>query len=381
MQPFPTATASPPHAKSKYCCTLCDYQRPFKNQSDWKKHEREHDTTYVCMLKGPREATPQGAQCAFCGILDPHDDHLLKHKAQACLHGPPESFFSKRRHDMVNHLGKIHGIFPKSQGEAIAVKWKYTVKKQAWSCGFCVNTFVTFNGRLSHIATQHFENGETIDKWDATKVIQGLLRQSGMTKAWQDKLASLPAWEVPDIVWEKDAIIDLQHNLEVGPRDNKSAVGLAEAAYIACRLNWGMEKQRAMAVTDTEPDVTFAMTAFPPKPFQARMAFLPGFGFNLKMSEPIVQGFDEGLSKVTATQSHPSMNYGYSSAPILDPTKAKNTGLASSPFIFQQTQSVTEHHDTENDGYGDPGNDMEESQVWLGSPESIHETEFDELFT
>ena len=368
MQPFPTATASPPQAKSKYCCTLCDYQRPFKNQSDWKKHEREHDTTYVCMLKGAREATPQGSQCAFYGILDPHDDHLLKHNAQACLHGPPESFSSKRRHDMVNHLGKIHGIFPKSQGEAIAVKWKYTVKKQAWSCGFCVNTFVTFSDRLSHIATQHFENGQTIDEWDATNVIQGLLRQSGMTKAWQDKLASLPAWEVPDIVWEKDAIIDLQHHLEVGPRDNKSAVGLAEAAYIACRLNWGMEKQRVMAVTD----MTFATTAFPPKPFQARMACSPGFGFNLKKSEPIVQGFDESLSEVTATQSCPSLNYGYSSATILDPTKAKNTGLASPPFIFQQTQSVTEHHDTENDGYGDPGNDM---------AGSFRETEFDELFT
>ncbi len=141
---------------------------------------------------------------------------------------------------MVNHLGKTHGIHTKSQGEAIALKWKYTVKKQAWSCGFCVNTFVTFNDRLSHIATEHFERGQTMDDWDATKVIQGLLQQSSMTQAWAEKLASLPAWEIPDIIWERNAIVDLQHDLEVGPNEEKSAVNLADAAYVACRMNWGM---------------------------------------------------------------------------------------------------------------------------------------------
>ena len=141
---------------------------------------------------------------------------------------------------MVNHLGKIHMIHPKSQGEAIAVKWKYTVKKQAWSCGFCGNAFVDFNDRLTHIATQHFERGQTVDDWDATKVIQGLLQQSSMTQAWAEKLASLPAWEVPDIIWERNAIVDLQHDLEVGPNEEKSAVNLADEAYVACRMNWGM---------------------------------------------------------------------------------------------------------------------------------------------
>ena len=238
--PFPASAIPAPQAKPKYCCTLCGYDRPFKNQSDWKKHEREHDTKYICMLKGQRETTPQGVQCAFCGVLNPPDDHLLQHNPQPCLPGPPQSFSTQRRYELVNHLGKIHGINLKPQGEAIAIKWKFTVEKQAWSCGFCGNTFITFNDRLSHIATQHFERGQSIDEWDVTKVIQGLLQQSGMTKAWGEKVASLPDWEVPDIIWERDAIMNLQHDLEVGPNDEMSAVDLAEAAYIACRMNWGL---------------------------------------------------------------------------------------------------------------------------------------------
>ena len=45
------------------------------------------------------------------------------------------------------------------------------------------------------------------------------------------------------MVWEKDDIIGLQHDLEVGPNYNKSAAELAEAAYVACRLNWSVERQ------------------------------------------------------------------------------------------------------------------------------------------
>ena len=328
MEPVPTATATPSQTRPKYCCTLCDFFRPFKNQSDWRKHEREHDTRYICMLRGPREATPQGAQCAFCGILYPHDDHLLEHNAQVCLKGQPQSFSSKRRHEMVSHLGKIHGIHLKSQGEAIAVKWKYTLEKQAWSCGFCVKVFVNFNDRLSHIATQHFERGQIIDDWDATKVIQGLLQQSGMTKAWDEKLASLPAWEVPDIIWEKDAIIALQHDLEVGPNDEKSAEDLAEAAYIACRMNWGMEVQPAMAVAEAKSDEKVATTAFLPNQCQVPMAAAPYFCLNHNHTPSAGQEFNHVFSGVPANQTMPLVNYGYSNSSSADLNDTNDIDLA-----------------------------------------------------
>ena len=225
------------------------------------------------MLGGSKEATPQGIQCAFCGILDPDDAHLFGHNAQACPPGSSEAFSTKRRYELVSHLRVKHGITITSQGEAIAGKWKYTARKQAWSCCFCVNAFASFNERLIHIATRHYEHGQAIGEWDATNVIQGLLQQPGMIKAWEEKLASLPPWEVLDIIWERDAIKDLQHLLEVGPSEETTAEFLVDAAYSACRLNWGMESKRPRAVI--EPEVNGTNDGTFPSPTTSPPMFVP----------------------------------------------------------------------------------------------------------
>lgn len=309
---------------------------------------------------GPREATPQGAQCAFCGISNPHDDHFLEHNAQACLQGPSGTFSSKRRHDMVNHLGRIHSIYPKSRGEAIAVKWKYTVDKQAWSCGFCCNVFVTFSDRLNHIAAQHFERGQTIVEWNATKVIQGLLQQPGMVNAWKEKLASLPAWEIPDIIWERNAIIDLQHDLEVGPNDKRSAADLAEATYIACQLNWGMETQASMALAEVISNETFVAPWGSAHQSQTPLVSAPEVGSNHYQSLSSVQEFNEVSHSGPAMHATPLESYGYSSTPMDDLNNSNNIGLPLSPFCSRQTQSIMNHRVDDNNGHGDDGNAKEE---------------------
>ena len=178
---------------------------------------------------------------------------------------------------MVTHLRVKHGINITSQGEAIAGKWKNTVDKQAWSCCFCVNVFASFNERLGHIAIEHYEHGQAIEEWDATNVIQGLLQQPGMIKAWEEKPTSLPPWEVSDIIWERDAIKDLQHLLEVGPSEDKTAESLVDAAYSACRLNWGMESKRLRAVVEPEADGTNDGTLFPSSPLPAPKTSPPMF--------------------------------------------------------------------------------------------------------
>ena len=244
---------------------------------------------------------------------------------------------------MVNHLSKIHGIHVKSQGEAIAVKWKHTVEKQAWSCGFCVITFVTFHDRLSHIANQHFERGQTIDEWDTTNVIQGLLQQSGLTKAWEEKLASLPTWEVEDMIWERGAVIDLQHDLEVGPNNGKSAVELVEAAYVACRLNWGMETQRAIAPAEANYGETLVSTQSSPNPFQASLASAPGFDLDDHQSLPAIQEFNRVPTVGLAIHATASLDYSYSSASTDSSNDSNNTGQAPSSFYPQQTELVNIH--------------------------------------
>ena len=315
-QPSPPSTTTPRQAKLKFYCTLCDRVRPFKNESDWRKHEKEHDTDYVCMLGGPKEATSQGIQCAFCGIQDPNDAHLFGHNAQACSPGSPglqEGFSTKRRYEMVGHLRAKHGIDTASQGEAIAGKWKHTVKKQAWSCCFCVNVFASFNERLSHIASKHYDHGHTIDEWDATNVIQGLLQQPGVIKAWEEKLTSLPPWEVTDIIWERDAIKDLQQGLEVGPSDETTAVVLVEAAYNARRVNWGMESEGPRAVTAPEVDGTNNTTLLSssrlPSPTTS-----PNMSVSNQNQPPSIFRIPNGLfANDLVNQDNPQVDHTYSS--------------------------------------------------------------------
>ncbi len=325
------------------------------------------------MLKGPREATPQGIQCAFCGILNPVDGHLLEHNAQACLQGPPASYSSKRRHELVNHLSKIHSIHIKSQGEAIAMKWKHTVEKQAWSCGFCGFTFITFNDRLSHIATQHFERGQTIGEWSSTRVIQGLLRQTGMIKAWEEKLASLATCEAEDIIWEKDHITGLQHELEVGPNDDKSAVDLAEAAHIA-------STKRSMAGTGENSNETSVATSFTPDQSHPPLASAFETDSHLYQSLSVVQDFNESSTTDPAIQATSTLGYSYYNAPTATLDENNNGGLAASLFSSPRTQSTTTHWANHDNANGDLEDDEQGNGVWPRSPEAIGGTDFDTLY-
>ena len=187
------------------------------------------------MLGGPLEETEGGFKCILCGDLNPSEKHVSEHNIRICGQGVLGSFSCKRRTELVQHLKRCHDVQGKAQGEAIADKWKETTKKQAWSCGFCIHLTHTFADRLKHIAT-HFERGQTLDEWDTTKVIEGLLLQPGMVNVWKKQLAaSSLGCEPPGIIWEKQLVQDLQRDLEVGPSDTKHAVALAKAAYGALR--------------------------------------------------------------------------------------------------------------------------------------------------
>lgn len=192
------------------------------------------------MLRGPLEETEGGFKCTLCGDSNPSKDHLSAHKIQKCGQEVPGSYIRKRRTDLVRHLMDHHDVPGKAQGEAIADKCKKTTNKKAWSCGFCGLLVYTFGDRLKHIAT-HFERGQTIDEWDTTKVMEGLLSQPGMISVWQRQLAASPmSWGSSDFIWKKDVVINLQGDLEVGPANTEHAVALAKAAYEARQPDRGL---------------------------------------------------------------------------------------------------------------------------------------------
>ena len=182
---------------NRFWCTTCEDRRSFKSKSDWRKHEKGHVDVYVCKLCGPALVS------------------------------------CKRRADLVKHLRNYHEVENKAQGEGIADTWKETTNKQAWSCGFCVYLFHTFGDRLQHIA-KHFEDGQTLNEWDITKVIEGLLKQPGLTNIWRMPLE----WKLLDTPWKKDAVKQLQHDLELGPSDPSHAQALVQAVYNARQSDW-----------------------------------------------------------------------------------------------------------------------------------------------
>ena len=135
---------------------------------------------------------------------------------------------------MVEHLYKAHHV---KTTTLLVQKWKDRMKRQVWSCGFCVTAFDIFEIRVNHIAW-HFEQGRTIDEWDTTKVIQGLLQQPGVIEAWKELAASQLVGEVDCCCWKKYAIKALRRDLEVGPNPKKTARDLAEAAFAASEVNY-----------------------------------------------------------------------------------------------------------------------------------------------
>lgn len=194
----------------------------------------------MCMHRGMLEPTDHGFKCAFCGIIGPDNSHFECHNVYECESQDGDRFSCKRRCDMVNHLDRVHGISDRTQGEAVATTWKYGSTKQAWACGFCFSTFLTFSERLKHIQA-HYEYGMTLEDWDRSKVIQGLLEQPALKELWKAKIATIsPGTQTWSLVWKNLDWKDLQRKLEESPlADGDNAEALVDAAFTAYLSQFG----------------------------------------------------------------------------------------------------------------------------------------------
>ena len=73
----------------------------------------------------------------------------------------------------------------------------------------------------------------TLDDWDSSKVIQGLLEQPALKEVWKAKVVTLmPGAETWSFVWKNPDLKDLQRKLEEGPlADGDNAEALVDAAF------------------------------------------------------------------------------------------------------------------------------------------------------
>lgn len=266
IEPFPINFAHQPQNTSGigikqpllYHCTVCKEPRSYKNDSDWKKHEKEHEFDYTCTPDGGRGKTPTGTKCVICGTLEPDEQHALEHNTAQTCH-----YTCKRRDHMTKHLTKCHGVLDSAQARALAKAWLRASGRRFWSCGLCVcdKPFTNLQERLRHIDLEHFRKHHSIQDWDATKVILGLLRQPDVSEAWKAQLTKYPGWEHVEVKWEASNLGDLQFKLEMGASDKQSARALAEAAYNVCVirtsdvwnlfLGWAGDHEKSTWLSDT----------------------------------------------------------------------------------------------------------------------------------
>ena len=261
-QTFPRVTTSstpgfvkPAHPGHKYWCTVCD-SRSFKQSDGWKKHEKEHEVKYVCMVEQLFEPTKEGRRCVLCGALNQADNHHLVHNIAPCVESTNRPFF-KRRYDMVGHLKDIHAVCDRAHGGDIADKWRCKSSKSAWSCGFCVHLSTSLQEHLKHIGIEHFEKGQSIKDWKYSNIIQGLLLQPGINEAWINLLESLDPFRLSETKWNRAGSENLLYRLERGQTGKEMPQALAKAAYDSAEFDWSLSEidiTTSATTTDAVPN-------------------------------------------------------------------------------------------------------------------------------
>lgn len=75
----------------------------------------------------------------------------------------------------------------------------------------------------------------TLNDWDRSKVIQGLLEQPALKEVWKAKVATmLPGAQTCSFEWKNPDMKDLQRKLEEGPlAGGDNADALVDAAFTA----------------------------------------------------------------------------------------------------------------------------------------------------
>ena len=230
------ALVKPANQDHKYWCTVCD-NHSFQNSDGWKKHEKEHEIKYVCMLAGIFETTNEGRRCILCGALNQPDSHHSVHNIAPCVEATNRPSF-KRRYDMVGHLRDYHAIDDTANGGIIADRWRCQSSKSAWSCGFCIHLSPALQAHLRHIGTEHFEKGQSIKDWKYSNVIRGLLLQPEIKEAWQHLLHSLEIVWPQEIRWNKLKTESLLYRLENDVTGKETPQSLAKAAYESAEFIW-----------------------------------------------------------------------------------------------------------------------------------------------
>lgn len=85
--------------------TLCEKRREIRTCDGFKRHEKVHNMLYICMPYGPIETSAEGrGKCAFCGVQEPDQGHLLLHNVSLCIGKASRPLTKSRKADLLKRL-------------------------------------------------------------------------------------------------------------------------------------------------------------------------------------------------------------------------------------------------------------------------------------
>ena len=166
------------------------------------------------MPNGPVENTEHGTRCVLCLKANPDKEHLSRHNVSDCVSKFSETLKKSRKTDMIVHLKK-HRVHSKDAA-ALADKWRYSLNKKNFSCGLCVRFFPSITERSNHIDNEHWRQGQTMDAWELSNCIRGLLLERKVQSAWRSLLSCYPNVVECNLRWEMPLAEGLQLRLEKG---------------------------------------------------------------------------------------------------------------------------------------------------------------------
>lgn len=257
---LPEGIACGDESNHAHWCTYREHSRPINKCEGWKRHEREHETGYLCMPHGPVEPTQNGLICALCGKADPDADHLAWHNISSCFGKFGVPLKKSRRSDMVRHLA-LHRVHSKV-GEALTDRWRYDSKKKYFSCGLCIMIFISITDRLNHIDNEHWRYGQNMGAWELSNSIRGLLLEPEVQAAWRALLRSHPLLVASNLRWEMPLAEGLQLRLEMG---KEPALVLAKAALELSNYEWIRSSQEGSMATTGREEMSFDKVSTAPR--------------------------------------------------------------------------------------------------------------------
>lgn len=289
---------------------------------------KEHDTVWLCMPYGPLETADNGSKCALCGSLEPDESHMARHSVGDCGNTSTKLRGVSRRTNLEKHL-KSHGV-PDGSTRALADRWRTTLRKKYFACGFCICIFSTIHEQLNHIDVDHFKQGQEITQWSGTKVIRSLLLSPEVASSFQRILVSDRYALARDLHWDRNVIKDLQRRLEIA---EEAAEILATEAYNLLAFNLSRQNSDGphSSVTPTVQESVPPRNS--PIGYSAVSGKSPEENSELQVREltqaPERHGFSDECHLTAASTNFPMPNYGI-------PVIQRELSEASTSMKYQQ---------------------------------------------